>query len=121
LSSDTVGKLDRLRFIWQVGSRFDGNVPVFQPSDAERLPHFVALRRKVKSLLYDATFRDTVGLTVRDAAGKVLLPEYPYGNQWQNAPVKGTIGRWFLVIKTASAGHRQPDQRTRPARRDLHP
>ena len=105
LSSDVAGGLDRLRFIWQVGSRFDGNLPNTHGKGEERLRHLLALRRAVKSQLYNATFRDTVGLTVRDAAGKRLLPEYPCKlGKWQNAPVKGTIGRWFVVDQDGQRG-----------------
>ena len=63
------------------------------------------LRRAVKSLLYDATFRDTVGVTVRDAAGKPIDPEYTiFTDKWQNAPVRGVNARWFLYHRAGQMG-----------------
>jgi hypothetical protein len=89
------GGPERGRFIWQVGARFEG-----PPPD----PRLVPLRRTVKSLLYDATFRDTVGLVLRDAAGVQPAVEHPYSGKWQNAAVKGLLGRWFLVDQDGQRG-----------------
>lgn len=88
------GGQERYRFIWQVGARFEQ----FPPD--KRL---VALRRAVKSLLYDAQFMDTVGLTVT-AGGKALTPDYTYAGRHQNAPFRGTIGRWFRYRKDRQRG-----------------
>lgn len=92
---DSFGGQDRFRFVWQVGARFDS-----EPND----PQLLALRRETKSLLYDATFRDTVGVTVRDSAGAPLEPVYQYSGKWQNAPVKGTSARWFLANQAGQRG-----------------
>ncbi|MHB9022592.1 MAG: NEW3 domain-containing protein [Armatimonadota bacterium] len=91
--ADAFGGMARRRFIWQVGARFEGYAD----------PRQLALRGAVKSLLYDAQFRDTVGLAVRDAAGKLCEPVYTYSNA-QNAPSHGVIGRWFLYNKGKSRG-----------------
>jgi len=88
------GGHERTRFIWQVGARFD-----HFPKDTRLL----ALRRAVKSLLYDAQFMDTVGLTIT-AGGKPLLPDYTYVGVSQNAPFRGTIGRWFRYAKDGQRG-----------------
>ncbi|MBI3920328.1 MAG: hypothetical protein HY318_02830, partial [Armatimonadetes bacterium] len=91
--SESFGGHERERFIWQVGGRFEGLIGP-EPWRSQLL----ALRRRVKSLLYRAEFRDTVGLTIRNAKGEVVAPEspkdQPYGSD--NAPYRGMIGRWFL-------------------------
>ncbi|MHB9130344.1 MAG: NEW3 domain-containing protein [Armatimonadota bacterium] len=91
--AEIYGGLERRRFIWQVGARFEGF------GDPQQL----ALRRAVKSLLYDAQFMDTVGVAVYDGQGKVLLPEFTFANG-QNAPYRGVIGRWFLYTKGGQRG-----------------
>jgi hypothetical protein len=94
--SPGLGGAARTKFIWQVGARFD-----HVPEDQRLLP----LRRAVKSLLYDATFRDTVGIVLRDAAGNPLAPEYSYtADRWQNAPVQGASARWFLIRRDGQRG-----------------
>ena len=85
------GGQERYRFIWQVGARFEQF-----PQD----PRLLDLRRAVKSLLYDAQFMDTVGLAVT-AGGQTLTPEYT-GNQ--NAPFRGTVGRWFRYTRDGQRG-----------------
>lgn len=89
----------RKRFIWQVGARFE-NFAGPPGSDDGKL---LALRRAVKSLLYDARFMDTVGLVIRDARGKVIDVPMGVGGR-QNAPVEGAIGRWFLFDKRGQRG-----------------
>ena len=100
------GGPERLRFIWQVGARCNARTGDCYPEHVEFfLRHLLPLRRAVKSLLYDATFRDTVGVAVRDAAGRPLSPEFPYyEGKWQNAPLKGVIARWFLVNQGGQRG-----------------
>ncbi|MDD5707122.1 MAG: NEW3 domain-containing protein [Kiritimatiellae bacterium] len=93
--SEQFGGAHRHRFIWQMGGRFDS-----APADKRLL----ALRRAVKSLLYDATFRDTVGVTVRDANGAPLAPTDLYSGKWQSAPVAGMSARWFLVNQGGQRG-----------------
>lgn len=88
------GGQERMRFIWQVGARFEG-----APQDARLLE----LRRAVKSLLYAARFMDTVGLNVRGPDGRPLAPEYTTSHA-QNAPVRGVIGRWFLYTRGPARG-----------------
>lgn len=85
---------ERCRFIWQVGARFES-----LPPDVR----LTALRRAVKSLLYDAQFMDTVGLTL-SAGGKGLGPDYTFARGCQNAPFRGTIGRWFRYTKDGQSG-----------------
>lgn len=91
--SESFGGHERERFIWQVGGRFEGLIGP-EPWRSQVL----ALRRRVKSLLYRAEFRDTVGLTIRNANGEVVAPDppkdQPYGSE--NAPYRGMIGRWFI-------------------------
>lgn len=91
--ADIYGGVERRRFIWQVGARFEGSGE----------PAILALRRAVKSLLYDAQFRDTVGVTVTDGQGKALLPEYTVSHA-QNAPYRGVIARWFRYTKDGQRG-----------------
>ena len=94
--SPNLGGPERLRFIWQVGARFD-HVP--------RDKRLLTLRRAVKTALYDSTFRDTVGLTLRDSSGRVLTPQHTYmADKWENAPVKGVIARWFLINRKGQQG-----------------
>ncbi len=94
------GGPERRRFIWQCGARFENWTD----------PDFLYLRRAVKSLLYDAVFRDTVGLVVRDAQGRVLEPErVPPGPDGKpqvdpnTGPYRGVIGRWFLFKQGAQS------------------
>jgi len=93
-----LGGPERERFIWQVGARFD-----HEP--AAPYLGILPLRRAVKSLLYDATFRDTVGVTVHDATGQPIATEYVNGEKkWQYAPVRGVNARWFLYDRDGQKG-----------------
>jgi len=90
--SEAFGGHERQRFIWQVGALFEG----LQGKEPWR-SQILALRRKVKSLLYRSEFRDTVGLTIRKSNAEIAEPEpggYPFGSE--NAPYRGMVGRWFL-------------------------
>ena len=101
---DPFGGYERERFIWQVGARFEHMLGPDGSLD-DWTGRVLDLRRAVKSILYDAAFRDTVGLVVRDAGGKVLAPEYTLsGDLWQNAPCRGVIGRWFLLSNPDERG-----------------
>lgn len=110
--AERFGGYERERFIWQVGARFEQIIgpngaynqddPVSEKNEWPR--RVLNLRRAVKSLLYDSRFMDTVGLTVRDAKGEVMVPEYTYDGSWQNAPFRGVIGRWFLYNKGQTRG-----------------
>ncbi len=87
------GGHERERFVWQVGARFE-QLAGPEPWRSRVL----ALRRQVKSLLYRAAFRDTVGLTIHSAAGQGVGPE-PAAAQAggpEHAPYSGISGRWFL-------------------------
>lgn len=88
------GGPERLRYCWQIGARFDKVLE----------PRTWWLRRAVKSLLYDAQFRDTVGVRIVDAAGKPIEPEYTYHGPRRNAPFRGVIGRWFLFRRDDQRG-----------------
>ena len=88
------GGQERTRFIWQVGARFEGHGD----------PAQLQLRRAVKSIVYDAQFMDTVGVTIRDAKGKELHPEHTHAGGCQNAPFRGVIGRWFSFRKGKQRG-----------------
>lgn len=94
--SPAFGGWERERFIWQCGARFEQLIGPPENGEAWR-QNLLALRRAVKSLLYDADFRDTVGLTIKDAAGKPLGPEQFMTGQHESGPFRGVCGRWFLV------------------------
>ncbi|MDD5706710.1 MAG: NEW3 domain-containing protein, partial [Kiritimatiellae bacterium] len=93
------GGPNRMRFVWQVGARFQP-----EPEDARLL----SLRRAVKSLLYDATYRDSLGIALRDAAGQPIVTEHRYvdslGLKCQNAPTEGVTALWFLVNQGGQRG-----------------
>ena len=97
---------ERNRSIWQVGARFDdgshGNLRGLKGEDAVAwFGKVIALRKAVKSLLYDARFMDTVGLTIRGPDGKgIASREYAS----LNTPSSGVIGRWFLFKQDGQAG-----------------
>ena len=107
---------ERERFIWQVGARFQGMADQI-PNDPDRkwVADILKLRRAVKSLLYDATFKDTAGLFLTDAAGKAIvtggtnsiqdwstMPVWAIG--WCNAQASGVSARWFLFKQDKQSG-----------------
>ena len=110
------GSWERERFIWQVGSRFQemaGNIP----NDRERkwVTSILKLRRAVKSILYDATFKDNAGLTIKDSSGKEIVTGYTdsgkdwsamkdWAVEWPGSPVNGVSARWFLFKKDEQSG-----------------
>ena len=111
----THGNWQRERFIWQVGARFQEMATV--PGDPARkwVGAILGLRRAVKSMLYDATFKDTAGLTLKDSSGKEIETGYPdSGKDWSNmldwavdwckAPVNGVSARWFLFKEDGQSG-----------------
>lgn len=101
--------VNRHRFTWQIGARFDniaGDLMGRTPEEHHQwATSILALRKEVKSMLYESQFRDTVGLTVRDQAGRLLEPEYRMleGGD-QAAPHAGVYGRWFRFSKEDQSG-----------------
>jgi hypothetical protein len=95
---DEFGGWERERFIWQTGTRFEQMLGPKENRDAWCLS-LVNLRRATKSLIYDADFRDTVGLTLTGADGKPLGPEQFFAGQFECGPFRGQSGRWFLFSK----------------------
>ncbi len=93
--SPAFGGWERERFIWQCGARFEQLIGPPENGEEWRR-NLLALRRAVKSVLYEADFRDTVGLSVRDAEGKPLGPEQFMTGQTESGPFRGVVGRWFL-------------------------
>ena len=113
-----MGGAEQVRSTWQMGVRFEQMVPrTFfgagmyagvdpklggrEWDDWDR--QVLELRRAVKSILYDAEYRDGVGLSVHDAAGKSLEPErsIPFGGL---PPQRGIFGRWFRFAKDGESG-----------------
>ena len=90
------GGPERERFIWQIGGRFE---QLYGPEPWRS--QILALRRRVKSVLYRSIFRDTVGLRIQNAAGQEILPEPAASlpNGPQHAPYRGISGRWFLFAE----------------------
>ena len=110
------GGWERERFIWQIGARFQemaGNVP--NDPDRKWVASILKLRRAVKSLIYDATFKDTAALSLDDASGKALtLGEtnlvkdwstmVAWAVEWRPAQIRGVSARWFLFKKDGQSG-----------------
>ena len=117
-----MGGAEEVRSNWQLGVRFEQMVPRTFPGVAgDKSGRYVgdtsetnvgwdpwdgqvlALRRAVKSILYDADYRDGVGLTVRDASGKELTPERSIPH-YGLPPQRGIFGRWFRFAKDGQSG-----------------
>jgi len=98
---------ERERFIWQVGARFQ-EMADRVPNDPDRkwVTSILRLRRAVKSLLYDADFRDTAGLVLKDSAGKVIETVEPEAGEdrFRPAPIRGLSARWFLFKNDGQSG-----------------
>ena len=101
--ADFWGGWERERFIWQTGARFEEFVLPKENGQAWGAS-LLALRVATKSLLYDADFRDTVGLTITAADGKPLGPEPFFSGKHESGPFRGQSGRWFLFKQGAQSG-----------------
>jgi hypothetical protein len=103
-----MGGWERERFVWQTGARFEQMQGPPEKGDQWCLD-LLDLRRATKSLLYDADFRDTVGLTITGADGRPLGPEpFVWRERFANGSFRGQSGRWFLFKKPGQRG--QPAQ-----------
>ncbi len=104
------GGWERERFIWQVGARFEqliGPDGAYNPQNPETglwARKVLALRRAVKGIAYDAQFMDDKGISMKDASGKALKPEWTYCGSSQNAPYRGVTCKWFLLADDKEKG-----------------
>ena len=88
--------LKRHRFIWQTGARFEQGI----------YPQYLALRRAVKSMLYDAEYMDAKGIVIRDAAGRTVddTIRFEKGSDLPAHASTGVTGRWFLYLNGKEKG-----------------
>ncbi len=101
--AEVYGGWERERFIWQCGARFEHFTS--PPENGDEWRHnLLDLRRATKCLVYDADFRDTVGITLQSAEGKPLGPEQFMTGQYESGPFRGVCGRWFLFQQPAQSG-----------------
>jgi hypothetical protein len=101
--ADVWGGWERERFIWQCGARFEHMLGP-KENGQEWLQNLLALRRATKCLVYDADFRDTVGLSIQDAAGRPLGLERFMTGTYEGGSIRGVGGRWFLFQKDGQSG-----------------
>ncbi len=97
------GGWQRERFIWQCGARFE-HMQGPPENGQEWLQKLLDLRRATKCLIYDADFRDTVGLTVQDPEGRPLGAEQFMTGSYEGGPFRGVSGRWFLFKQAEQSG-----------------
>lgn len=113
--NDWTGGAERWRYIWMTGARFEGL------HDTEYNTRLLALRRKVRSLLYAAEVMDTVGLELTSEGKRLPNPPSAAGLSAMGlvaggmntggtarsfapagveaAVVKGPQAKWFLLAE----------------------
>ena len=101
--AEVYGGYERERFIWQCGARFE-HMAGPKDNPEEWKANLMALRRAVKCLVYDADFRDTVGISLKSAEGKPLGPEPFQVGALDSGPFRGVSGRWFLFKQPGQSG-----------------